>query len=58
MQLPEEIENNAPMSAEKYIEGSVFAQNGRFELYPTQKYVQFYNAGCHNRTIVSSSVEY
>ena len=37
----EEIENNAPMSAEKFIEGSVFAQNGRFELYPTQNMYNF-----------------
>ena len=37
----EEIDNNAPMSAEKYIEGSVFAQNGRFELYPTQNMYNF-----------------
>ncbi len=38
---PEEIENNAPMSAEKYIEGTVFAQNGRFKLYPTQNMYNF-----------------
>ena len=39
---PEEIENNAPMSIERYMKIDFdFAQNGRFELYPTQNMYNF-----------------
>ena len=39
---PEEIENNAPMSIERYMKIDFdFAQNGRFKLYPTQNRYNF-----------------
>ena len=39
---PEEIENNAPMSIERYMKIDFdFAQNGRFKLYPTQNMYNF-----------------
>ena len=38
----EEIENNAPMSIERYMKIDFdFAQNGRFKLYPTQNMYNF-----------------